>query len=845
MHVLLHQKGYAPVPVLTGQKRPALNNWVEYAKSREVPGSLPLDALNVGIATHNVRALDVDLDVEVLESGLGVKEAKALVERIYETLIGFCSEHGMQPPVRRREKAEWRALFLFNVDWPRYKTRLLVPKPEGFEGKWTQGIELLGHGQQFVGYGQHPDGDMYEWYTNDPLACARSDLPTLTKELEDELLRRLAEVGLVRSNKSSGNADDGVPQEQPDQVVALFGVSSPEVVARWSRKEGWWDALSPEGKYERLAEMLEHVQCTGERDDWRDWLFSIHDAVKGSEEGKQIALDWSRTQPGWDDAAPDELDKIWASAGNYDGPKRTVGSLIAAARDNGWNVAEVRRSTEVARARAAAPAVADPNEPGNAVIPAIITPKYPREVTKTYLDLHHGDEKARTLARHQEVIYRWRNGVWKDWDKDKLAQHIYSWLMVCSCIVRDKNGNEARAPVDATMGLVKEVLGQVLLSIELPETDNAPFWRGDRTGRPDPRNQMILRNGIFDPVTKELHPHDPKLFAHNRVEASWDPKAQCPQWVEFLSSIFHEDDAYNQIRLLQEYFGYLLVEDASFQKGLWLQGPTRSGKGTIGQVMRALIGDGAVGMTLQDLSETFGLAKLCDKRLAVLGDVRVGRKVDFARVAERLLSMIGGDTMSIDRKYKQHWSGVVTTKFVAMSNEANKLHDNGGALAGRFLYVVTNNSFADNPDLLLLPRLLSEIDGILVWALDGLARLRAQGHFTKTDTHERAAQKTRQRMASIQSAFDELVLYDPAGSVRARDLMEAIAKWHAANDMDAPSEQAVGRVLSDLADQRRKFAKKRDKHGNLYTGIALNEEAVEALHVATFAEDMAGFDVLR
>ena len=54
-------------------------------------------------------------------------------------------------------------------------------------------------------------------------------------------------------------------------------------------------------------------------------------------------------------------------------------------------------------------------------------------------------------------------------------------------------------------------------------------------------------------------------------------------------------------------------------------------------------------------------------------------------VVERLLSVSGEDSLTIDRKYREPWTGRLPTRFVVMTNELPRLSDSSGALASRFI----------------------------------------------------------------------------------------------------------------------------------------------------------------
>ena len=52
---------------------------------------------------------------------------------------------------------------------------------------------------------------------------------------------------------------------------------------------------------------------------------------------------------------------------------------------------------------------------------------------------------------------------------------------------------------------------------------------------------------------------------------------------------------------------------------------------------------------------------------------------------ERLLSISGEDTLTIDRKYRDPWTGRLPTRFMILTNELPRFTDSSGALASRFV----------------------------------------------------------------------------------------------------------------------------------------------------------------
>ena len=168
-------------------------------------------------------------------------------------------------------------------------------------------------------------------------------------------------------------------------------------------------------------------------------------------------------------------------------------------------------------------------------------------------------------------------------------------------------------------------------------------------------------------------------------------------------------------------------------------GPKRSGKGTIGRVLTELLGrDSVAGPTMSALGEQFGLEPLITKPLAIVSDARIGRRTDKSTVVERLLSISGEDALTVGRKYKSAWTGRLPSRFMILTNELPSLNDGSGALAGRFIILMMTKSFYGQEDPTLSSKLLSELSGILNWAIEGYRRLRQRQYFVQPESSKDA-----------------------------------------------------------------------------------------------------------
>lgn len=260
-----------------------------------------------------------------------------------------------------------------------------------------------------------------------------------------------------------------------------------------------------------------------------------------------------------------------------------------------------------------------------------------------------------------------------------------------------------------------------------------PVWLHD-IGGDNPKSLIILNNGVLNFHTGAfVKGHTPALFALWHLPFNYSPTATCPKWDAFIAETFaHDQDA---ARTLQQWAGYLISGRTDLHKALMLIGPSRSGKGTIARILEQLVGvDNTVSPNLGSLGGNFGAQALIGKTFAVFGDSRNDRDRNIGQTVERILGIVGEDSQTIDRKFRDAWNGKLGTRFMLVSNEVPRFSDASGALVNRFVSIELKKSHLNNEDKTLGDQLAAELPGIFLWALEGLRDLEATGRFTTPQT---------------------------------------------------------------------------------------------------------------
>ncbi len=380
--------------------------------------------------------------------------------------------------------------------------------------------------------------------------------------------------------------------------------------------------------------------------------------------------------------------------------------------------------------------------------------------------------------------------------------------------------------------------------VDLPEP---PSWIEARPGDVPASEIIAFRNGFLHWPTRKLRRSDPRLFITSALEFDFNPRAPAPQhWLAFMSSLWPSDP--ESIECLADMFGYLLTDDTSLQKAFMMIGPPRCGKGTILRVLEMLIGQtNRASPSLALLGTQFGLQALIGKRIAIISDARLSGKADQQPIVENILRITGEDSLTFDRKNLGHWSGKLSSRFVFAANETPPFTDASSALSNRFMLFKFTKSFLNEEDHGLTARLLLELPSILLWALEGLQRLKQRGYLVQPKAAKDIADELREQGSPIGSFVADRCILSPVASVDRGELFSAWREWCGVQGMDHPGTViAFGRKLSAAASG---IGRSQPVDGgarlNLYTGIRLRsaQDVMNANPVRRGAQDdFHGFD---
>lgn len=325
-------------------------------------------------------------------------------------------------------------------------------------------------------------------------------------------------------------------------------------------------------------------------------------------------------------------------------------------------------------------------------------------------------------------------------------------------------------------------------------------WLTDE--KKDTNNLVVFQNGIVDlgAETPVIYPHTYEFFCFNELNYSYELNATCPKWLNFLNSIWDEDEDLK--RQLQQWIGYCLTRDTTLQKYAIFMGKSRGGKGVITDTISELIGDANVSSpSLSNLVKDSALDKMSTSAIAMIPDAHnVNINIRDA-VLSNLKAITGEDKLSWHRMYKGGVTQKMTLKIMMSTNNIPDFNDPSGALVARMLVFPFSRSFIGKADTQLRSKLRGEIPGILQWAIAGLRELRSQGgNFTESEYGLREKEEIKEDMFPLSQYINEMCVFEQGRFTRLDDLYNAYRLWSMSNGIKTPmSRNSFNKCLRNSA----------------------------------------------
>jgi putative DNA primase/helicase len=309
---------------------------------------------------------------------------------------------------------------------------------------------------------------------------------------------------------------------------------------------------------------------------------------------------------------------------------------------------------------------------------------------------------------------------------------------------------------------------------------------------------LNVTNGTIDLETGELRPHRREDFITKIVNIKYDRNARCPEFSRCLNEWL---PAQGLAGYMTSFMGYCFTGLTSEQAWFLFHGVTASGKSTVLNILRGILGPYALQLPenyflVTKHANDFVTANLAGVRLATCVETNDGRRLDVAKIKH----LTGGDPICAALKFQNFFTFIPEHKLVLATNHAPRVPDTDDSIWRRIRLVpftVTIPEMRRIPEL--ADRLLQrEAPGILRLAVIGCQawlqsrRLLEPGAVTEAVANYRASEDV------VRHFVEECYALEPKARSSRRDVYRDYVAWCEDDRLKPSSKKKFAEELKRL-----------------------------------------------
>lgn len=318
-------------------------------------------------------------------------------------------------------------------------------------------------------------------------------------------------------------------------------------------------------------------------------------------------------------------------------------------------------------------------------------------------------------------------------------------------------------------------------------------------------------NGMLRLADLDLLPFSHSYRRRNKLAVPFDASAKCPLFLgTLMRPALDEDD----LNLVQRWFGLALLGENLAQRILLLTGTAGGGKGAFVRVVCGIIGqNNLASLRTGLLGERFELSRYLGRTLLYGADA----PDDFLnqKSASVLKALTGGDPITVEFKNSNEAPGI-TCRFnvIITSNSRLTVHQEGDTDAWRRRLAIVRYARPKPPHVItdLSERILREEGpGVLNFALDGLAQLRADGWQLRLNPRQQGRVDDLLLESDSHGEFVRRGLVkDATGTVTLNDAFASYVEFCDESGWAAITRNQFGKRIPDAIVQEHGLAVRRD-----------------------------------
>lgn len=307
-------------------------------------------------------------------------------------------------------------------------------------------------------------------------------------------------------------------------------------------------------------------------------------------------------------------------------------------------------------------------------------------------------------------------------------------------------------------------------------------------------------NGTYHVNTKTFENN--KYWCVNRIATAYNPNAQRPtKWLKYLGELLGNED----IATLQEFCGYCLIPSTTAQVMLFLLGSGGEGKSIIGKVLNALIGKNNIyNEKIHELQENRFKLVNCENKLMLIDDDLQTKAIKDTGI---LKTIVTGGRQTVEPKGKPSYEADLYSRILCFGNiPLVSLYDHSDGFYRRQVIIKTKPKPKDRIVNPFLDReiIITELEGILLWCLEGLHRLiNNKFKISISKASQQALEEAKKDAFNFLEFLTDTneVEFNPNYSATSSDIYANYCRWCSANATNSFKQDSIMKWLSEHAEE--------------------------------------------
>jgi len=405
------------------------------------------------------------------------------------------------------------------------------------------------------------------------------------------------------------------------------------------------------------------------------------------------------------------------------------------------------------------------------------------EIIRPFFHATDGGNAERLRYDYGHVLrycHKWQSWlIWNGryWEKDengiiyKYADTTIARMYEDAIKIKDTAGKKAALKFAMNTDSTYRINGMITLT---QHRDGIPVGPEELD---KPKHLINTENVTIDLRTGSTRPFLQEDFLTKMLPVKYEHTARCPRWIKFLNEIMENDNG--RIDFLQRAIGYSLTGFTKEQCLFICYGKGKNGKSTFLRILSALLGEYGQSLPIESICVKKwegipnDIARLKGARLAVSAEGGEGKRLDEGRIKK----MTGKDDLLTGRFMRaEYFDFYPEFKIWLATNHKPRIKGTDDAIWRRIKLIPFNAVFEGTTrDEDMSEKLLEELEGILIWAIDGCVLWFEDG-LQECDEIDRATKRYRDEEDTLERFVSDCSIKD-GGEIGAKEFRAEYKLW--------------------------------------------------------------------